>query len=61
MFEEKIYEPKIGSPISGFLMEFKIRPYGKKMFETFYKVPIFWLRYVDDIFFCLEVGDEFFA
>ena len=32
--------------------------FNEKMFESFEKKPMFWRRYIDDIFFVWEHGEE---
>lgn len=45
MLDGKNYEQKMGAligfPILGFPAEFKMRPYEKRIFENFHKVPNF--------------------
>lgn len=54
IFKKEFYRQSkrapMGSPVSGLLEEFELRPLGKYIFDTTDKKSTFWVHYVDDIF-----------
>ena len=62
-FDEKTFKqkrgPKIGTKFAPPYAILFMTDFEKKMLESFEKKPMIWWRYIDDIFFVWEHGEEF--